>query len=455
MGDQEIVELTNTLVTVRTGNPLSYIHKVILSESLQDTKKTYDQIAIENGYSPSYLKNGAAPKLWNLLSEILGEKVSKTNCRCLLEKQLINSVKFNHNPDKGTSNPVSIELPEGQVPLASLFYIERSPIESSCCQEIDQPRALIRIKAPRKMGKTSLMVRVLAFAENQGCKTVKISLNRAESEVFSSTEKFLRWLCANTARQLKLDPQLDEYWDEDMGALVSCTIYFQGYLFQQIDSPIVLALDEINQLFEYPSLARDVLVLLRSWYEETRDLNEWQKLRLVLVNSTEVYIPLDTNKSPLNMGYSVDLPPFTPEQVLDLAQRHGLHLSTDELSQLIDFVGGFPYLVRLALYQSVSQQMELKQVLKTASSDTGIYSHHLHSHAWYLQEHRELAIAFQNVLSAPHPIQLDQVEAFKLKSMGLIHLEDNRARVSCELYRQYFQLKSQQPALKMYSGGFR
>lgn len=62
-----------------------------------------------------------------------------------------------------------------------------------------------------------------------------------------------------------------------------------------MDAPVVLALDEVNQLFDYPKLARDVLLLLRSWYEETRDISVWQKLRFVLVCSTEAYIALPTN----------------------------------------------------------------------------------------------------------------------------------------------------------------
>ncbi|WP_413161104.1 AAA-like domain-containing protein [Capilliphycus salinus ALCB114379] len=445
MGVQEIVELTDTLVSIRTGSPLSYIQKVILSESLQDVKKTYDQIAIENGYSPSYLKNGAAPKLWNLLSEILGEKISKTNCRFLLEKQLIKSGELNQSGVQDTSEVTNIESPEGQVPLTSRFYIERAPIESTCYQEIQKPRSLIRIKAPRKMGKTSLMVRILDFAQNQGFKTVKISLNRAESEVLSSSEKFLRWLCANSARQLGLDPKLDEYWNEEMGAIVSCTLYFQSYLFEQINSPIVLALDELNQLFEYPSLRRDLLVLLRSWHEETRDLSQWEKLRILLVSLTEIDLRIDTIPYPFNMGLSVDLPPFTSEQVFNLGRYHGLNLSADELSQLMELVGGFPYLVRLTFYHSVLQQIELKDLIETATSDTGIYSDHLQSQAWYLQENRELAIAFQKVLSAESPIPVDQVEAFKLLSLGLIYLENDRARISCELYRQYFHCKINNP----------
>src|SRR4028119_1406284 len=41
------------------------------------------------------------------------------------------------------------ELPEGQVDLASAFYVKRPPIEERCYEAIAKPGALIRIKAPR------------------------------------------------------------------------------------------------------------------------------------------------------------------------------------------------------------------------------------------------------------------------------------------------------------------
>jgi hypothetical protein len=50
---------------------------------------------------------------------------------------------------------------KGEVPLDSPFYVERPPIERLCYETIVQPGALIRIKAPKQMGKTSLMLRIL------------------------------------------------------------------------------------------------------------------------------------------------------------------------------------------------------------------------------------------------------------------------------------------------------
>lgn len=437
---EELLGLTEAMITTKGKNSLSYIQKIILTEALGQTKKTYDQIAEENGYSPSYLKNGVAPHLWQLLSDILNERVTKTNCRCLLERELDDQNIPEILPKTILPEPRNLESPEGQVPLHSIFYIERSPIESICYREIKNQGTLLRIKAPRKMGKTSLMARILDEAQRQGYHPVRLSLHLASSLIFSSTEKFLRWLCANVTQQLKLESKIDDFWDEDVGTLVSSSLYFQGYVLESIQEPIILAIDEVNQLFEYPSLARDVLALLRSWHEETRDISNWKKLRFVIVYSTDIYIPLDTNKSPFNVGFGVDLLPFNLNQVETLAQRYGLQLKEQELKQFTEFVGGFPYLVRVALDHSIRYQLSLQELIENATSDTGIYASHLHEQLWLLEQDPDLVTAYQQVISTHQPtIKIEQVNAFKLKSMGLVHINGNQVVPSCELYRQYFK----------------
>lgn len=47
--------------------------------------ETYEEIAGRANYAASYLKRFAGPKLWQLLSDALGEEVSKTNFRASLE----------------------------------------------------------------------------------------------------------------------------------------------------------------------------------------------------------------------------------------------------------------------------------------------------------------------------------------------------------------------------------
>lgn len=75
------------------------------------------------------------------------------------------------------------ELPRGQVELASAFYVERPGIDDRCYDAIAKPGALIRIKAPRQMGKTSLMARILHRANQQGYATVPLSFQLADSKV--------------------------------------------------------------------------------------------------------------------------------------------------------------------------------------------------------------------------------------------------------------------------------
>ncbi|MGA0201437.1 MAG: AAA-like domain-containing protein, partial [Prochlorotrichaceae cyanobacterium] len=347
--------------------------------SLADTQKTYAQIAQEVRYSETYIKQLVAPKLWQLLSSILAEKVNKTNCRSLLEYKLRSS------PELVPTLPVGLESPEGQVPLSSALYVERDSIEQSTYAEILQAGAFIRIKGPRRMGKTSLMVRILDYATKQNYATVRLNLRSGGSPVLRSIDKFLRWFCVFISKKLGIPSQLDDYWDEDIGPLVSSTLYFEDYLLNQIDRPLVLALDELNQIFEYPAVAKDFLALLRSWHEETKDVSSWQKLRFVLIHSTDIYIPLETYQSPFNVGLAIELPLLTSSQVEQLAKLQGLDLKKNLLMRLMQVSSGFPYLVRFALYHSLRHQIELSVILDEALEDGGIYKNYLRAQWQKLQ----------------------------------------------------------------------
>ncbi len=437
MGTEQIIESIEELIFDKTGKSLSFIQKIVLLESLCETRKNYAQIATENNYSEAYIKQIVAPKLWQLLSEALGEKINRTNCRAVLEQRLNTLSLQTTSKFRQMQCKVALESPEGQVPLSSTLYIERG-IEQICYQQILQPRALININAPRKMGKTSLMTRILAYGNSQNYHTVRLSLHRAETELFTSSKKFLRWLCVNVTHQLGLESKIEEYWDEEMGSLMNCTMYFQKYLLQKISSPMILALDEVNKLFEYPTLVCDFLALLRSWYEETRDISIWQKIRLVIVKSTEGYINLDINQSPFYAGLVINLPPFTRFQLENLAQRHNLQLTSSSLERLMDFTGGFPYLVRLAFYHAVHNNITLEDLLQNSTSHISLFSHYLHEQLRYLQQNSDLVDALQQVIMANTPILLEQEIAFRLKSLGLIDLLGKQAIVSCGLYREYF-----------------
>ncbi|HEY9613715.1 AAA-like domain-containing protein [Allocoleopsis sp.] len=331
------------------------------------------------------------------------------------------------------------EVPEGPVALTSIFYVDRPPIESRSCQTITQAGALIRIKAPRQMGKTSLLDRIVDRAVNEGYRTVRLNLLQAEGAVFSSLDKFLRWFCACVSHKLNLPSQLGDYWDEDRGSIVNCTTYFEAHLLEQIDSPLVLALDEVDRVFQSAEIAQGFFPMLRSWHEEAKTIDIWEQLRLVVVHSTEDYGPLDINQSPFNVGLPVELTEFTPEQVKDLAQRHQLDWQETQVQHLMAMVGGHPYLVRLALYNLAYQDLTLEQLLQDAPTDAGIYEEHLRRHWRTLKENSQLAAALQQVVTAAESVRLETMQAYKLYSMGLIKRIGDRVTPRCQLYQQYFR----------------
>ena len=405
--------------------PLNGVESLLLKGILEDL--SYSAISQKEDYSPAYLTNVAAPKLYKKLSKLLGKNVTKKNCRPLIESKI--EVKSNILPT----------YPSGAVPLDSPFYIERPPVEEQVYEEISKPGALIRIKAPREMGKTSLLLRILNHAVSIDYRTVTINFEQIDCAILNDLDRFLRFLCVSATQQLNLESKLEEYWDDDIGSKVSCSLYFRCYLLEQIESPLVLAFDELNQIFEHPQVAKDVLPLFRSWYEDAKITPIWQKLRLIVVHSTEVYIPLQIYQSPFNVGLPIQLKSFNLNQVKKLAEQYQLNWqSKEEAEQLINLVGGHPAFIQIALYNLSRQEITLEKLLQTASTPEGIYHNHLHRQWLTLQQEPELAEFFNLLLQSNQPVQLKPIVAYKLSSMGLIKQIGNEAVVSCKLYRDYF-----------------
>jgi hypothetical protein len=335
---------------------------------------------------------------------------------------------------------VEPELPEGQVPLNSAFYIERSSIESDCYKAILQPGALIRIKAPRRMGKSSLMMRILHQVSEKKYNYVFLSLQLADKPILQNLDKFLRWFCANVTLKLQLPNKIDDYWDDLFGSKICCKIYFEEYLLANLKQPLVLGLDDVDILFQYPDIADDFFALLRAWHEESKTRKIWQNIRLIVAHSSEVYIPINSNQSPFNVGIPVELPMLNYEQIFDLTQRYQLDFSRQEIEQIICLVGGHPYLIRLALYSIWNEDITLEELLTISPmSEDNIYRDHLKRQLYNLQqENSELAEIYAKLVMSKQPLEIDLLQSFKLQSLGLVVFQGKKVMPSCELYRQYF-----------------
>jgi transcriptional regulator with XRE-family HTH domain len=401
----------------------------------QTAKITRDYISkLVNGHIASPSRT-TLEKIARAFAEKTGNPMEKELSE--LEKFFMSSPNSNRRGESNTCRQNGEDL---GVPLNSNFYVERPPIESNCYKVIEQSESLIRIKAPRQMGKTSLMSKVLNHAANKGYRKVSLNLRLAESTDYTNLDHFLRWFCTSVTIMQGLPNMIDEHWDKKLGnSKLKCTSYFQEHLLA-VDKPLALGLDEVDRVFPYPAIAGDFLGMLRTWHESAKTSDIWKRLRLVVVHR-EVYTQLSIDQSPFNVGTPIELLEFTPEQVGNLVQMNGLDWDTPLVQQLMDVVGGHPHLVQQVVsYLRSFKDTTLEQLLVTASTDTGIFGDHLKQLLWGLQQQPELITALKQVVTATSPVRLKSLEQVsKLLSMGLVQLQGNQVVTpSCKLYHQYF-----------------
>lgn len=369
---------------------------------------------------------------------------------CILEPDWVSS----EMQDRVASPKPEPKYPGLPVEIGSPFYI--TPIEitgnliEKCIKKLENDH-LIRIKSPRKRGKTSLLLRVLDRLQTQNHRTVYLNLYnlKTDEQVLSNLDQFLQWFCNTVSDELELEPQIDSFWSRKRYSTnEKCTKYFQDYLIKNSDfnMPIILAIDEIDLLFDYPALY-GFFILLRAWIEARNTNSIWKKLKVIVSYSTEVYIKIDVNVSPFNIGEGITLPLLNQQEIQILAHHYHQKMSNDDVIKLMKMVGGHPYLIQLALYKLCNEQMGLDQLLEQAHTETGVYRNHLQK-LWDeltqrpiqtgLNENSVLS-SLSQVLESEPTVQLQAEPGFRLQGLGLIQFEGDCVRISCELYRRYFQ----------------
>ncbi|MEM8610623.1 MAG: AAA-like domain-containing protein [Cyanobacteria bacterium P01_H01_bin.105] len=439
---------------------LGTLERLVLNESW--ASRSYAEIAQSSSYATEYIKQ-IGSKLWSELSVALGESVSKKSLRLILTPNRLQQVQplqtapaqtapaqtaalpnasaVNHHLRPPVEFATAIrQFPSGPLSLESPLYVERLPQEKSAFNELSYPGCLLRIKGPRRMGKSSLLNRLLAHGRHQKYHTVTLNFQEVDREIFDHLDCFLRWLCANASRQLGLPSKVEALWDKEMGSKVNCKLYFERYLLKEISSPLVLGIDELNRIFGYANIVQDFLPMLRVWHERSKDSEIWQKLRLILVHATDLYVPLNLNQSPFNVGLPIKLAPFTLEQLSILACRYGVGslLQDRAWHSFYRLINGHPYLAGLAFYTLQQGQLSLDQIVSTVTTTGGIYKPHLQRCLAMLKSDPSIATSYYQVVTHPDGAVLDAIASYKLDSLGLIRFDQALVKPSCELYRMYF-----------------
>lgn len=344
-----------------------------------------------------------------------------------------------------TTEPLSVE-PFGNVPLLeppegtmypdSPLYIER-PGDRTAQVIIAQPGRTFTIKGPRQVGKSSLLNRTTAAARLAGRQVAWIDFQQFDAATRADADTFFRQFCIWVADELDLDRQIDTHWDQDLGNVQRCTRYMQRHILKQVPGPLVLAMDEVDSILDSP-FRTNFFGMIRSWHNSRATRPIWRHLDLALVTSTEPYqLVADLNQSPFNVGEVIELTDFTPEQVSDLNQRHGMPFSPAEVGQLMTLLHGHPYLVRRALYLVASKQMTVAELFAQATADRGPFDKHLQYHLRRVRQRADLVEELRHIIN--NRSNRDTLLCERLVSAGLVRREGRAVVPRCQLYADYFR----------------
>ncbi|NJO78091.1 MAG: NACHT domain-containing protein [Cyanobacteria bacterium RM1_2_2] len=169
MDIETALAFTDALVFAKVGTHLSDLQQAMLRSSWSMQRQSYDQIADQYGYSATYLKHDVGPKLWKLLSEVLGEKVNKTSFRTAIERRYQAAAASLPEP----AEPPPPSLPPSQPPLlttprldwssaadVSLFYGRQAELTQIQNWIVQDRCRLVAVLGMGGMGKSSLSVKL-------------------------------------------------------------------------------------------------------------------------------------------------------------------------------------------------------------------------------------------------------------------------------------------------------
>jgi len=330
-----------------------------------------------------------------------------------------------------------LEMPEGTMDPQSKFYIER-PGDRIALDAIQREGVTITIKAPRQMGKSSLLMRVMDAAANEVKRVAFLDFQLFDQSALMNADTFFRQFCIWLSDELEIDDRTDNFWSQPLGNAQRCTRYVGRYLLKQIDGPVLLAMDEVDAVFD-TDFRSDFFGMLRSWHNSRRAGSVWKHLDLALVTSTEPYQLIENlNQSPFNVGEIIELD-FTAEQVSDLNRRHGSPLNSAEEEQLMALLGGHPYLTRRALYMVARQRVTVDELFSHATDDNGPFGDHLRHHSFRLHGQSDLITGMREVIQ--HNTCPDERVFFRLRGAGLVRRPAGGGAVlpRCQLYANYFR----------------
>ena len=210
----------------------------------------------------------------------------------------------------------------------------------------------------------------------------------------ADADLFFRRFASSVAEQLDLPDNVDELWDAGFSNPQNCTRYVERHVLQPLDAPCMVAIDETDAIFR-TTFSHDFFAMLRSWHGLRAHpiRRSWKKLDIILSTSTEPQFFIDRpHESPFNVGVTLPLEDFQPEQVARLNALHPRPLATATSSGCTRSSAAtrISRARRCTWLASSAPTARIDELFAQATEDAGPFGDHLRDYLLRLQGKPEL-----------------------------------------------------------------